>query len=167
MCVDFLQREANMPTIELLKALLFESVAKLYANDYYLIARGGMETACQTRVMYYMQDMLYNAPRFDIWRQYNLDCEYNKNMHGVKELPGSNRYAQIDLVLHIRNTDANNLLVVEFKLSGNDNSHDIEKLKNLTDSNQQHRYLLGAAVELASQQAMYTFIQNAEISDNN
>ena len=88
-------------------------------------------------------------------------------MHGVKELPCSNRYAQIDLVLHIRNTDANNLLVVEFKLSGNDNSHDIEKLKNLTDSNQQHRFLLGEAVELASQQAMYTFIQNAEISDNN
>ena len=156
-----------MPTVDLLKALLFESVAKLYANDYYLIARGGMENACQTRIMYYMQDMLYNDPRFDSLQHYNVDCEYNKSQQGVKELPCSNRYVQIDLVLHIRNTDANNLLAAEFKLSGNDNSYDIEKLKNLTDSNQQHRYLLGVAVELAQQQAMYTFIQNAEIVANN
>ncbi len=154
-----------MPTIDLLKALLFESVAKLYANDYYLIARGGMETACQTRVMYYMQDMIYNDPKFIIWRHYNLDCEYNKNTHGVKELPCAEKYAQPDLLLHIRNTNDHNLLVAEFKLDGNDATYDMEKLRCLTNSQQEYRYLLGVAVKLSSRGATYTFIANGEIKE--
>ncbi len=154
-----------MNKIDLLKALLFEAVAKLYANDYYLIARGGMENACQARVMYYTQDMLYNDPRFVMWQHYNVDCEYNKNMHGVKELPCAERYAQPDLLLHIRNTNDHNLLVTEFKLEGNDSAYDMEKLKCLTNSQQEYRYLLGVAVKLSKRGATYTFIANGEIKE--
>lgn len=154
-----------MPTVDLLKALLFESVAKLYANDYYLIARGGMENACQARVMYYMQDILFNDPRFIIWRNYNVDCEYNKNIHGMKELPCAEKYVRPDLLLHIRDTNDYNLLVVEFKLAGNVSAHDMNKLKDLTNCDLQYRYLLGVAVKLSTHGATYTFIANGEITE--
>lgn len=163
-----------MNDMETLKALIFESVAKLYANDSYLINRGGMELACKIRVAIYMQEILLNNPMFRQWRQYDLDCEYNKSTStsGLKEIPCARKYIQTDLVLHIRGTNQFNLLACEFKLTAADifipkhgKPSDAAKLQDLTDERLDYKYRLGCAIALEKQGAVYKFFQNAQITD--
>lgn len=155
-----------MNDIEMLRVLIFESVAKLYANDSYLINRGGMELACKIRVAIYMQEILLNNPMFRQWRQYNLDCEYNKNRLGMKRIRQSNRkYIQTDLILHVRGKDCFNLLVCEFKLLKRNMRQDFDKLQDLTDERLNYKYRLGCAIALEKQGPVYKFFQNAQIID--
>lgn len=152
-----------MTIIDLLKALLFESVAKLYANDFYLIHRGGMELACKFRVAMYIQEMLNYDPRFKMWRYYNVDCEYNKSAYGTKHIPGRECHIQTDLNLHIRGTDEYNLLTVEFKLDDGDAGADIHKLEQLTHPDGQYRYALGCFVKIGFDGPKYTLVIDGKI----
>ena len=72
---------------KILIKLLEESVEKCYQKDKSLIDRGGMEQACVARIFYYMQDALYHNSEYTLLKDYNLDCEYNKNMQISKTLP--------------------------------------------------------------------------------
>ncbi|MDE6250801.1 MAG: hypothetical protein K2M34_04180 [Alphaproteobacteria bacterium] len=152
-----------MNKIDLLKALLFESVAKLYANDYYLFTVRGMENACVSRIIYYMQDMLYTDQRFAEWRNHNIDFEYNKSTDGLKVgFYYKKKYLKPDLVLHIRGTDKHNLMVVEFKKGCKSSDSDITKLRDLTHSYQRYKYVLGCAVSLKKQKVEYRFVQKGK-----
>ena len=51
---------------------------------------------------------------------YNVDCEYNKHRLDVKLLPRecearAERFVHPDIVVHVRGTDDNNILVIEAK----------------------------------------------------
>lgn len=77
--------------------------------------------------------------------QLNVDCEYNRHINSVKRL--TYRYDETikpddleaktvfpDIVVHKRQSDESNLLVIEIKKgdSGQRTSHDVEKLKAFT-----------------------------------
>lgn len=152
-----------MTIIEMLKSLLTEAIDKLYANDFALFLVRGLENACVVRVIYYMQDMLNNDPRFREWRHYNLDFEYNKSVVGLKVINARSKYIKPDLILHIRGTDAHNLMVIEFKKGRNTSDKDIEKLRALTGDCCQYRYILGCAVVLNKQGPTYQFVENGNL----
>ncbi len=154
-----------MNKVQLLKELLFESVAKLYANDSCLFFRRGLENTCVTRIIYYMQDMLYNDPRFRIWQHYNLDFEYNKSTEGLKDINTNARYIKPDLLLHIRLNNNHNLLVVEFKKDQKSSENDKIKVRALTNQHQRYRYKLGCVVSLKKQFVTYQFVRNDKLGE--
>lgn len=154
-----------MTIVEMLKSLLAESIAKLYANEFSLLIVRGLENACVVRVIYYMQDMLNNDPRFYMWRHYNLDFEYNKSVGGLKVINTRSKYIKPDLILHIRGTDAHNLMVIEFKKGRKTSDKDIEKLRALTGDDCRYKYILGCAVVLNKQGPIYQFVENGEVTE--
>ena len=151
--------------VEMLKSLLVEAVAKLYANDFALFLVRGLENACVVRVIYYMQEMLNNDPRFREWRHYNLDFEYNKSAVGLKVINARSKYIKPDLILHVRGTDVYNLMVIEFKKGQNTSNNDIEKLRALTGDCCYYRYILGGAVALKKQGPTYNFVENGNLTE--
>lgn len=154
-----------MDEIILLKSLLQEAVAKLYANEFSLFFVRGLENACVVRVIYYMQDMLNNDPRFYMWRHYNLDFEYNKSSLGLKSINNRSKYIKPDLILHIRGTDEHNLMVIEFKKGRKTSDKDIEKLRALTGDDCRYKYILGCAVVLNKRGTIYQFVENGELTE--
>ena len=71
-----------MSKIELLITLVKEAVKKCYTDDKTLIERN-MEQASVARIFYYMQRKIDTNIKFKQLREYNLDCEYNKNMYNL------------------------------------------------------------------------------------
>lgn len=96
------------------------------------------------RLGFYMQTL---------FPSYNVDCEYNKHLEGVKEADGT---AVIpDVIVHKRKVDEFNLLVVEVKArrtqeeanrDQDEIDEDYEQLKKYTRHNGDLKYKYGAFV---------------------
>lgn len=161
----------NRTNSQILVNLLEESVEKCYQKDKSLIDRGGMEQACVARIFYYMQDLIYNDSMYTFLRDYNLDCEYNKNMQTSKTLPRCPKGTRPDLILHRREDrpERDNLLVVEFKArTSKMTSKDRIKLEDFTHPDRGYAYKLGVFVKLNKKGALYIFYQNGiEIQEGN
>ena len=162
-----------MSKIDLLIELLKKSVDKCYADDKTLIDRS-MEQASVARIFYYMQRSIDTEDRFECFREYSLDCEYNKNGEHIKKTPRCPKGTRPDLILHKRwNTDElytmDNLLVVEFKprkanykkFENTGKYIDIIKLEDFTDM-ECYNYFLGVFVKLNKNTAQYTYFQNGQ-----
>lgn len=86
------------------------------------------------------------------FKEYDVDCEYNRRGTDVKRLerllfrgaPSDDLDARTvypDIIVHQRGEDENNLLVIEAKKSGVDDTIDREKLYDFThDSQFMYRY---------------------------
>lgn len=146
-----------MNDIDLLNLLLKKSLVLFYANDAVLLKKTGAERTCQGRIMVYMEHLLKHDPLFEIWRYYNLDCEYHWDKHDQKRYANRNGYMQPDLMLHIRNTNEHNLMVIEFKFEAKTSDGDSEKLRDLTKSDYIYKYKLGCAVSLNVQGPIYKY----------
>ena len=72
------------------------------------------------------------------------DPEYNRHGHATKKLDGSDIIP--DLILHHRDGDETNILVVEFKKKGRSVKSDREKLAKLTAPQYDFRYRLGVHI---------------------
>lgn len=136
---------------EKLKKLLEQSLDMFYSSDANeILPKEGVERTCVFHIGIYMQ---YLMNGYDCFRNFNLDCEYNKlgetpkKMYEFEDENG----IQPDLILHQRDTD-NNLMVVEFKGYWNRENinNDVRKLEYLTskDSENKYKYQLGALVVL-------------------
>lgn len=156
-----------MSKIGLLITLLKEAVNECYERDKCLIDRS-MEQASVARIFYYIQRAIDTDDRFAQFREYNLDCEYNKNMNDPKRLCENERGKRPDVILHKRLSNDGNLLILEFKNSIQNNQQnnlindDYEKLKRFTASNSIYKYFLGVSVKLNNDQAQYKFFQNGQ-----
>ena len=159
--------------INLLIKLLKESVEKCYVNDKSLIERS-MEQACVARIYYYMQFLVETKDEYARFREYNLDCEYNKNGEHIKETQRCINGTKPDLIIHKRGNNQSNLLVVEFKprkghykkYAKTDKYLDIIKLEDFT-IDYIYNYKLGAFVQLYKQKPKYTFFSNGqEVSES-
>lgn len=153
---------------ELLITLLQEAVNECYANDKTLIDRS-MEQASVARIFYYMQRAIDTDDRFEQFREYNLDCEYNKNMYSPKRLVEDERGKRPDIILHKRLSNNDNMLILEFKNNRQNNQQDIlinddyNKLKRFTLQNGIYKYFLGISIKLNNTNSQYKFFQNGEI----
>ena len=156
-----------MSKVELLITLVKEAVKKCYIDDKTLIERN-MEQASVARIFYYMQRKIDTNIKFKQLREYNLDCEYNKNMYTPKRLVEDERGKRPDIILHKRMSNNNNLLILEFK-NGINNLHqdnlindDYDKLKAFTNQNGIYKYFLGVSVKLNDEEPVYVFFQNGQ-----
>jgi hypothetical protein len=100
-------------------------------------------------------------------RDYNLDCEYNKNGDKSKITPRFPKGTRPDLILHKRTSNQHNLLVVEFKgwwskKSGNDH----QKLEDFTSLECGYQYRLGAYVVLGKENAEITYFKDGRQIDS-
>lgn len=162
-----LEGVAKMSKVELLITLVKEAVDKCYTNDRTLIERN-MEQASVARIFYYMQRKIDTNNKFKQLREYNLDCEYNKNMNDPKRLAENERGKRLDVILHGRMSNNDNLLILEFK-NGINNLHqdnlindDYDKLREFTNSDGIYKYFLGISVKLNVEEPMYVFFQNGQ-----
>lgn len=120
---------------ELLEELIKKSLDDLYQNDEYLIKHRVAERDITSKFAHYFQ----NNMRETIIADYDVDCEYNRDGYGMKNIDGTLVYP--DFILHKRGTNESNLLIIEFKTWWNsDNREDIEKLKAMMSDLYRYQY---------------------------
>ncbi len=94
----------------------------------------GSERSVVFRFGYYFQFYLNKRGLF---KDYNVDCEYNRNNGDLKRTNSKPNGTMPDIILHKRGSNSYNLLVIEFKGSWNKNitgvENDRKKLKDYTD----------------------------------
>ena len=137
---------------ELLEELIKKSLDDLYRNDKDLIERRVAERNLTGLFAYYFRINMQNTDVAD----YNVDCEYNRDGYGAKNIDGVLVYP--DFILHKRGTNDDNLLIIEFKTWWNPNNHDdIEKLREMMSDTHPYKYKYGYSVILNK--------ENSEIID--
>lgn len=137
---------------ELLEELIKKSLDDLYRNDKDLIERRVAERNLTGLFAYYFRINMQNTDVAD----YNVDCEYNRDGYGTKNIDGVLVYP--DFILHKRGTNDDNLLIIEFKTWWNPNNHDdIEKLREMMSDTHPYKYKYGYSVILNK--------ENSEIID--
>jgi len=138
--------------IEKLVKLLKDAVDKMYKENPSLTDHKGIEQAMVFRIGNYLHECLKETE----FAEYNLDCEYNKNLDQEKSTVNYPNGIRPDLLIHKRGTHNDNVLAVEFKGWWNNNEDtDIQKLKDLTDPRDGYKYSLGVFVKLKGENADY------------
>ena len=92
-----------------LKYLIEQSLDCLYANDKDLLERKVAERDITHRFAHYFENNIAGT----IVAEYNVDCEYNRDGYGIKQVNGN--YVYPDFILHKRGCNDNNILIIEFK----------------------------------------------------
>lgn len=147
---------------ELLLTLLEKAINECYEKDKYLIDLG-MEQASVARIFYYMQSLIENKNEFAHLRKYHVDCEYYKHDKYKKTTPRHKNGVRPDVILHKREVDNDNLLIIEFKSnSNNDCRNDYEKLEDFTIRSGEYHYELGVFVKLNKREAKYVYFQEGK-----
>ena len=117
---------------------IVKAVELVLKHDIFLLENAANERSVAHKLAEYL------TPLFP---EYHVDCEYNRHGIDVKEIERSRRIYP-DIVIHRRNTDDNNLLVVEVKTNQSTDDNDILKLERLTAADGAFHYFLGAAIDL-------------------
>jgi len=121
------------------------SLSNLYQNDLEIINRGGMEQAVSFRFGIYL---LGECQQIDWLRDFDFDMEYNKNGNSPKKTPRRPRGTRPDLIIHTRNCNLSNILIVEIKGWWNLEDRNIDRIKLEDFTNQQGEYSYGLGVFL-------------------
>ena len=105
MTSDNVLRMGEAPSEKEINERLKRSLDMLYFHDLFLLKNDVVETAISHKLALYLQQ------QFDDW---HVDCEYNRNYLGdVKRLDGD--IVRPDIIIHRRETRADNLMVIEIK----------------------------------------------------
>jgi hypothetical protein len=152
------------------------SLDLLYSRDKYLIANNPdchdeeqnhvSERGIVFRFGIYLQNIFDGK---HVFTEYNLDAEYNRNLDSIKILPGWEKGAYPDLILHKRGSNDNNILVCEFKTWWNkDTLEDLEKINEFMDIHGAYKYKLGLSILLNKDNCVFTWVNldghNKEVS---
>jgi len=108
----------------------------LLKKDLLLLRNDSDEWSISHKLAEYLQK------QFPDW---HVDVEYNRDKNQVKKL--NNENVRPDIIVHIRDTD-NNLLVIEVKKSNNPKfiDDDRKRLLRFTSQNGRYKYLFGVLV---------------------
>ena len=130
-----------MVDFQLINKMLNNALNKLYNNDASLIIRRTNERSIVFRLGIYLQEEL----NINGLEEYNLDCEYNRNMEESKSTCNLLNGTYPDLIIHTRESNENNLLILEFKTWWNSNQ-DNDEYKIREFKNSPYNYIYGATV---------------------
>ncbi len=134
---------------ELIEKILKNALKKLKEFDFKLLEVNVNERTISHKLAEYLQQNIHDL---------SVDCEYNRRQGSIKKsnIPcddtdreDSDAKAILpDIVIHKRNTNDENLLIIEIKKSTNNQSHDsdISKIKALT--NEPYNYKFGLFLEI-------------------
>jgi len=118
-------------------------IDSIYINDSDLFSRNNYEVTISTKLAQYL---------FVEFRNYDVDCEYNKHFDGRKFVEELNAEVRPDIIIHKRGNDKDNLVYVEIKKEQNTTSrnYDYTKIQALTRRRgRQFKYKLGVFVDFA------------------
>ena len=138
---------------QLLKECVQRVVSLFLEKDTDLLKLKVYEPAVSHRIAVYLEkDPLFANQKL------NFDCEYDKRFKSDK--PGPNgKPIRPDVLIHKRNSDENNILVIEVKKT-RVSKHDVEKLKTLTNQKGVYKYLLGAFIHFPNTEPRYKWFFN-------
>ena len=120
----------------LIKEKIGVAITALLKNDLFLLRNDSDEWSISHKFAEYLQR------QFPDW---HVDVEYNRDKDQVKVLGDEN--VRPDIIVHIRDTDSN-LLVIEVKKSNNLDliDDDRKRLRLFTSQKEKYRYQFGALV---------------------
>ena len=152
-----------METKEDLKELvnmLEQAVDQVYDEERPLFEfeneeRKGLEQAFAFRVGLYFWELL----KLTKFSELDLDMEYNK-FFGQSKYSDDGNLVRPDMILHERNTQKNNIMVIEFKGWWNDDCSDSPKLKMFTKPKGKYKYKIGVFVKLRQDMIEYKYFLN-------
>ena len=121
-----------------LKYLIEQSLDCLYANDKDLLERKVAERDITHRFAHYFENNIAGT----IVAEYNVDCEYNRDGYGIKQVNG------------------NYVLIIEFKTWWNsENNADIDKIKWMMNPQLRYGYKFGCSIVLNKKSADIQWIE--------
>jgi hypothetical protein len=141
-----------------LKNLLINCLNLLYTNDIRLVQKGGLERSITFRLALYINEAIKNVGWINEINQrlseadesLKIDVEYNKNGLIPKSTPRRPNGAHPDIILHRREQNDLNILVIEIKGWWNNYDRQIDriKLEDFTCQEGEYMYGLGVFLEL-------------------
>ena len=123
-----------------LEEIIQNSLVNLYQNDIELIQRGGMEQAVSFRFGLYLHGQ---CQQIEWLRHSDFDMEYNKNGLNPKRIPNRPKGVRPDLIIHTRNSNEENILIVEIKGWWNTQSRKNDRIKIEDFVHQEGEYKYG------------------------
>jgi len=142
--------------------VLKNAINAVYQEERFLLHfaqgdREGLEQAFVFRTGVHLSNQLAGT----IYELLDLDSEYNKNHGNAKTSRRFPNGLRPDLIIHRRDSNAENKLVVEFKGYWKRSIwRDIRKLEDLTDLNDNYHYLLGVFVHIGRTEATFRYFIN-------
>jgi hypothetical protein len=120
-----------------------EALKRVYDRDYSLIEREVSERAIVFRFGLYMNEILQST-EFSV---YDIDVEYNRNGNEPKRLPNHKNGTYPDFIIHKREVNTDNLLVLEFKTEWyNNQKADKDKIQKYMDLSGEYKFKYGATI---------------------
>ena len=147
---------------QLLVDLLSSAISSVYHEERFLLEyaqgeRAGLEQAFVFRTGIYLSRLLDGTE----YEELDLDSEYNKNHGNAKTSKRFPNGLRPDLIIHRRDSNEQNKLVVEFKgWWSNDVETDLKKLEDLTDQSDNYNYLIGVLVQIGKTEPAYHYFIN-------
>ncbi len=150
-----------------LKQYIVESLRQLYKEDYSLIERAGSERGIVANFSRYLS-ITFKENNF--FNDLHIDVEYNRNGDKPKAFGNSKNPVIPDLIIHKREFNDNNLLIMEFKAYWNNNNEDMkkdfEKIKAFMSKDDQFIYEFGMHIELLKDKFIIReFNENGKINE--
>ena len=133
--------------VKILEEIISNALHRLYVQDIELVQRGGMERSLSFRFGLYFSELISEYIEF---RALDIDLEYNKNGLEPKRTPRRPNGVRPDFILHKRQNNDQNILVIEFKGWWNDTAREIDqiKLEDFVSQDGEYKYGMGILVEL-------------------
>jgi hypothetical protein len=144
--------------------VLRNAINAVYQEERFLLRfaqgdREGLEQAFVFRAGIHLSNLLEGTP----YAALDLDSEYNKNHGNAKTSRRFPNGLRPDLIIHRRDSNADNKLVAEFKgYWNNDIESDIQKLEDLTGPNDNYHYLIGVFVQIGRTEAAFRYFINGK-----
>ena len=149
-----------------LKSMIEKALEKLYEDDRSLIKRRVDERAIVFRFGIYIQNLILESAKF---KDYDVDVEYNKNGDNMKIINNKRNGVRPDLIIHKRESNQANILILEFKKSRNgrlvDRENDYYKLKEFTKKDGIYKYSLGAFIEIGEKVPEIRYFSEGKIDE--
>ena len=105
--------------------IIKKSMKELYSKDKILFNDNVSERWLVYNFAKYFEKNLKKTQ----YENLNIDIEYNRSLKGLKSI-GEQRTSYPDLILHQRESNDNNIVVIEFKKWNNKNKKTIERDRN-------------------------------------
>lgn len=161
-------------SIERLNEQIVDVFIELYEKDKHLINIRVNEVCLSAYFWFYFKNRFQKKN----YIEYDIDMEYNRNGINPKRVyiqtdNNSDKLAKPDIIIHKRNCNANNLLVIELKCEWNHNSEnfqgDEDKLISLTsteitdDYQHYYSYTFGVQIILGERSVRLNWYQNGKL----
>lgn len=145
--------------INQLREIIKTSLDTLYERDIELIQRGGMEQAVSFRFGLYL---LEQCLQIEWLRHSDFDMEYNKNGLTPKRTPNRPKGVRPDLIIHTRNSNEANILIVEIKGWWNTQTrtNDRIKIEDFVHQEGEYKYAYGVFLDLGRTECNPQYFKN-------